>query len=417
MKTKASMMYGVLWLAGLLLATAGYGVEPVRVEIAGVGVDCFDVPVCVDIQVPASVAEAAKNGKLQVRLRQQGGGQVVVGQIELVGEQGRLWWVVPRLRARDRNLWEVQFERLPTGAQQGFSFRDKKDEYLDLLFAGRLVARYMYAYDPSSAQRRFETYKPFLHVYDRSGQLLTNGPDGERPYLAKQILYPHHRGIFIGWSRLGFGGRRYDLWHMKEAYQQHRRFEELSAGPVFGRIVAVIHWNDPQGRPMLVERRRMTIFRQSEPGLLLLEFETALRAVRGEVMLDGDPEHAGFQYRAANAVAAGGPEVKARYLFDREGIDPRKDRDLPWVAMEYGLGGRRYSVQHVNHPANPSPTVYSAYRDYGRFGAFFKKKIESGQELSLRYWIWVGEGSMPSREQLAGRYTAVVKRPSAKVLE
>jgi hypothetical protein len=78
-------------------------------------------------------------------------------------------------------------------AEQGFSLKDAAGEHLDVLLDGRLVARYMYAYDTSTPQRREETYKPYLHVFDAEGrQPITKGPGG---------LYPHHRGIFIGWMR------------------------------------------------------------------------------------------------------------------------------------------------------------------------------------------------------------------------
>jgi len=294
------------------------------------------------------------------------------------------------------------------GGQGGFAWKDTKGKYLDLLYNGRRVTRYMYEYDESNEQRAFETYKVFHHVFDEAGEaLLTNGPDGEHPYL-RSVRYPHHRGIFIGWSRLQFRGKSYDTWHMSKGVRQvHQRFLELSAGADEARCTALIHWKNGQGEVMIEEKRTTTVYRPSGETILLLDFETELKAVNGEVYLNGDPEHAGFQYRASDAVAKGPAEVKAKYLFHEEGIDPRKDRDLPWVAMEYRLGGKRYSVQHMSDPGNPNAeAVYSAYRDYGRFGEFFKQRIAAGQSLKLRYGIWVGKGPMPSRSEMARRYTA-----------
>jgi len=296
-----------------------------------------------------------------------------------------------------------------------FSWKDTEGQYLDLLFGGRKVTRYMYAYDTSTPQRVFETYKPLHHVFDPGGNLLTNGPDGENPYPKDKIRYPHHRGIFIGWNRLTFEGNQYDLWHMKDVQQVHREFLELSAGPTKASSTALIHWNDKEGKPIIAEKRRTTVYRQSSPTILFMDFETELTAVRGDVLLNGDPEHAGFQYRAHNDVAAGGQDVKAKYLFHQDGIDPRKDQDLPWVAMSYGLGDRSYSVQHMNHPDNPKPAIYSAYRDYGRFGAFFKETIKAGETLKLSYRIWVGQGKMPEREELAKRYSVFVNGPEVNV--
>ncbi|MBA7627997.1 hypothetical protein ES703_35467 [subsurface metagenome] len=285
-------------------------------------------------------------------------------------------------------------------SEEVFSWKGKNGEYLDLLFNGRKVTCYMYACDTSNPQRIFETYKPFLHVFDAEGKnLLTNGPDGIGPYPKDKIRYPHHRGIFIGWTKLEFAGNTYGFWGMGGGVvQRHGKFLERTTGPVLARSRALIHWSDKDGKPIIAERRQTTVFRQSDPTILLLDFQTKLKAVRGEVFLNGDPEHGGFQYRAHNDVAAGDEEVKAAYLFHKDGIDAHKDKDLPWAAMSYGLNGRRYSVEHMNHPDNPKPTIYSAYRDYGRFGAFFKKEIKAGETLTLRYRIWVVEGEMPERQ-------------------
>ncbi len=291
----------------------------------------------------------------------------------------------------------------------GFSWADKQGEYLDLLFGGRKVTRYMYAYGTSSEQRVFETYKPLHHVFDEEGEnLLTNGPDGEGPY-SRGVKFPHHRGIFIGWSRLTWGGQSYDTWHMSRGVAQvHQKFLEKRTEARKASSTALIHWKSGEEKVMVEEKRRTTVYRPSVETILLLDFETELKAVGGEVYLNGDPEHAGFQYRPHNDVAAGGADVKAKYLFHKDGIDPRKDKDLPWVAMEYGLNGKRYSVQHINHPSNPKGTVYSAYRDYGRFGAFFKHTIPAGETLKLQYRIWVGEGALPERAELASRYSTFI---------
>ncbi|HUS71456.1 MAG TPA: DUF6807 family protein, partial [Sedimentisphaerales bacterium] len=225
------------------------------------------------------------------------------------------------------------------------------------------------------------------------------------------------RGIFIGWNRLEFGGQRYDLWHMSGVAQVHQKFLEMAAGPVLARSKSLVHWNDKGGEAMIAEQRQVTVFGQSEPTVLLLEFESELKAVRGDVFLNGDPEHAGMQYRAHNDVASGSKDVKATYLFHEDGINPKKDTDLPWAAMSCGLNGRRYSVQHMNHPDNPKPTIYSAYRDYGRFGAFFKKKIGAGDTLTLRYRILVVESEMPKRVELADKYSAFVDSPKIEILK
>ncbi len=290
----------------------------------------------------------------------------------------------------------------------GVSWEDTEGKYLDLLYDGRKVTRYMYDSDESGEQRVFETYKVFHHVYDEKGDnLLTNGPDGENPY-TKSVKYPHHRGVFIGWNKLQFEGKSYDTWHMTKGVRQvHQKFLAKKADAGKAISTALIHWKNGEGKVMVEEKRTMTVYRPGDGTIVLLDFETELKAPNGEVYLNGDPEHAGFQYRPHDGVAKGPAGVKAKYLFHKEGIDPKKNKDLPWVALEYGLNGKRYNVQYMSDPANPNPdAVYSAYRDYGRFGEFFKHTIPAGQTLKLRYRIRVGEGSVPDRKSLAKQYTA-----------
>ena len=47
----------------------------------------------------------------------------------------------------------------------------------------------------------------------------------------------------------------------------------------------------------------------------------------------------------------------------------------------------------MSHPDNPKDTIWSAYRDYGRFGAFVKPELKNGDSLTLRYrfWGWPGK--------------------------
>ena len=294
----------------------------------------------------------------------------------------------------------------------GLSWKDTEGKYLDLLYDGRKVTRYMYDYDESSDQRAFETYKVFCHVFDKDGEnLLTNGPDGENPY-TKSVKYPHHRGVFIGWNKLQCNGKSYDTWHMTNGVRQvHQRFLERKVDADRASSTALIHWKSGEGTVIVEEKRTTTVYRPDDATVVLLDFETELKAPNGDVYLGGDPEHAGFQYRAHDDVAKGPTDVRAQYLFHKDGIKPKEDKDLPWVAMEYGLNGRRYTVEYMSHSANPTAeAVYSAYRDYGRFGEFLTHKIPDGQTLKLRYRIWVREGSLPDRALLAKQYKAYVTK-------
>ncbi len=298
----------------------------------------------------------------------------------------------------------------------GFTWKDTEGKYLDMLYDGQRVSRYMYDHDESSDQRIFETYKVLHHVFDETGEsLLTNGPDGETPY-TKRIKFPHHRGLYIGWNKLKFEGQSYDTWHMTKGVRQiHQSFLEKKVGIESGSTKSLIHWITGEGKVMVAEERTVTVHRPHKGRITLVDFETKLKAANGEVSLNGDPEHAGFQYRPHNDVAKGPAEVKAKYLFHKEGIDPKKDKNLPWVAMSYGLNGKQYTVLYMSHPDNPTDAaVYSAYRDYGRFGEFFSHTIPAGETLVLKYQLWIAQGPLPERAALNDLYKTYAGEPEVK---
>ncbi len=286
------------------------------------------------------------------------------------------------------SLGAAAFLALPGAAPEGFSFKDEAGKHLDVLFGGRIVARYMYEYDKSTPERLHETYKPYLHVFDAEGKApITKGPGGG---------YTHHRGIFAGWNKLGAGGKTYDRWHMKGGEQVHQKFLEQKADGTQASFTSLVHWNDEAGKPLVEEERTMTFRRAPAPAHVLVDFVTRLKAAAGDVKLDGDPEHAGIQYRPANEV----DPKETIYVFPGEGADPKKDVDYAWVGETYSLGGKKYSAVIMNHPENPKSTKFSAYRDYGRFGAFPRAEIKGGEALTLRYRFLVAEGEMPAAEAI-----------------
>ncbi|NLH15016.1 MAG: hypothetical protein GX455_00410 [Phycisphaerae bacterium] len=295
---------------------------------------------------------------------------------------------------------------VPLSSAAGFEWKDTPGKYIDLHRDGKKVLRYMCAFDASTPQKQVETFKVFYHVFDETGEkFLTNGPDGDHPYPA--VTYPHHRGIFVGWNKTGFQGKTVDTWHMKGAVQKHIRVLDRKTASDRASLKTLIHWLTDSGN-VIVEEQREVIVYASAQDIFKADFVCELKAVEGDINLDGDPEHAGFQYRPHNDVAIAPVESRAKYLFPTETADPTKDQNIPWVGLEYPLNGKTYHVLHCTSPANPQPYVYSAYRDYGRFGSFFKTSISKGRTLKLDYRIRVCPGNLPSRDQLNRDYLAFV---------
>jgi len=314
----------------------------------------------------------------------------------------------------------------PAPSAAGFCFKDTPGEYLDAYLDGRAAARYMYANDTSTPQKAHETYKPFLHVFDAEGKsTITKGAGG---------YYTHHRGIFIGWTRLAVGGTRCDMWGMGGGRQEHKKFIAQSAGPDQAAVTSLVAWNLKDDKTVIEEERTFTFHRRPAPTLLLVDVTSKLKALADDVILDGDPEHAGVHYRPANEV----DRAATHYCLPREGVPQGMDAaaewgpmsvttlegkrtgvtripqaDLPWAAISYSLGGKRYFAQEISASGNPPGGIWSAYRDYGRFGVFQKGEIKAGQTLTLRHRFWVGAGDPPSRAVLQKQCDEFARAPAA----
>jgi hypothetical protein len=279
---------------------------------------------------------------------------------------------------------------LPAADSPSFHWADDpKAGTCELLYGAQPVLRYMYAYDTSTPDRLKETFKVFHHVFGPgTGTLITNGAGGQ---------YPHHRGLFVGWRQTTAGGQDWDFWHCtKGAHQRHVKFLDRGANADAGTMTAEIQWNDADGKPVITETRTVkvsliTTEKGAKPGWQI-DWSTSLASNRGTVTLDGDRQHAGFQYRAAPVVAeansaryvrpAGAPAQAEAFEVD-DSKYPESHTNLGWLAMTYPIDRDVYTVEYFEDPSLPKPSRYSE-RPYGRFGAFFKTAIEQDHPLKMR---------------------------------
>lgn len=270
-----------------------------------------------------------------------------------------------------------------------------KPASMDLTLDGKNVLRYMCAsLDETNADTRSATFKPYHHVFDLQGkQLLTKGPGGK---------FPHHRGLFFGFNRISYDGgkKQADTWHCnKGEFQSHEGVLASSVGSLVGGQVLAIDWHGQSKDVFAKEKRQLQVTRH--PRGTVIDFTSHLRSEVGKVKLDGDPQHAGFQFRATQEV----PDKTADKTFyvrpDGKG-EPGKFRNwpdvkthvnLPWNALSFVLGEQRYTVAMLDRPENPKESRFSE-RDYGRFGSYFEYEMDTDKPLVLNYRVVIVEGEM-----------------------
>lgn len=291
--------------------------------------------------------------------------------------------------------------------QAEFTWEENEGNYLDIKYKTRYIARYMYeAIDESTPERREETYKPYCHIFKwwSKDNFVTKGAGGK---------FTHHRGIYYGFSRISYvdeiGTRhdKVDTWHCRMAHQVHREFLDKKIDEDSASFTALIDWVGNDGETFAEEKRTMTFSMKGSD--VVVDFTSTLTPTVPELRLDGDPQHAGFQFRANNSVAEDTAK-QTYYIRPDSGIgepgktinwsaknDTPATRDVPWKGICFLLEDKPYSVAYLDHPDNPKPARYSE-RDYGRFGSYFVKDLTPEEPLTVNYRLVIRSGRMEPEE-------------------
>ena len=292
------------------------------------------------------------------------------------------------------------------------------DGHEELLLNGRPLVRYMNApYDSKLTQAKKEianpTTKPYHHLFAPDGKtLVTNGPEG---------IYPHHRGILYGFNNITYDGKKADVWHCRNGeHTIHEKVLASEQGKLFGRHTLQIGWIGQDGKPFASEKRELTFY--NLPGGTLIDFESVLTTPLDKVRLDGDPQHAGFHFRANSAMEK---NIKETFFIRPDGKgkpgeeknwDPKSKKgpvNLPWDAMSFVLDGNRYTVVYLDHPDNPKEARQSE-RCYGRIGTYFGYDLAKDHPLKVRYRLWFQAGE-PTVDQCNLLDKAFVNPPTTKM--
>jgi hypothetical protein len=303
-----------------------------------------------------------------------------------------------------------------------FEFVTKKGQPTELVWATLKSKRPVLQYFnlPHDPENHYYTFKPFHNVYDPEiGKVMLTNTSART---AKDGQFPHHRGLFFGWNRVSYDGQTADVWHgTNNVFSTHDKTLSEEAGEVLGRQRSAISWHGKDGETFVKETREVTAY--ATPGGTLIDFASILTTDRDSVKLDGDPQHAGFHFRANQEVSKNGkantyylrPDGKGKVgetrNWDAKGKNP-KTINLPWNAMSFMVGGKRYTVLRINHPDNPGESRGSE-RDYGRFGDYFEYELTPKKPLKVKYRVWLQEGEM-TVDECNAIAAAFVTPPTAK---
>ncbi len=273
---------------------------------------------------------------------------------------------------------------------------------IDVLNNGRPVARFIYG---------AKELKPYLHVFGTNGELLTE-------WNAKQ-QFPHHRGIFIGWNKIESELGSSDLWHLRSGEKMVVKSVKHSTSNTGATIIAEIAWHaqkrDDAGDSVLILETRRLDISQPAGGKTQVDAHFKLVAMR-DVTLNGDLQHAGVHFRGAHELSQRNKETRYVWEPDLPGPDGKVvSSDLKWCRLIFPVGPNWYAATELNAPGNP--TTELSWRDYGRFGFFFKHKLDWGDTLEVKYRFITepvapdAKEQLPAQRAIAAEYYADYGRP------
>ncbi len=387
MKTSRLRKLFLTSLVLLIACSALAADKTIKLTVKAGDHDRKNTPVCV-------LVDAAKSATITLPDGKKIPGQLTEPGLLNDSAKGKkeLHFILPELaKGKSAELTAVlSAKRLGGGA---FCWFKLPIHCIDLCYvrAGKFVSVLRYMCLPYDKENTHDTYKVFHHVYAPDGSaIITKGPGGK---------FTHHRGIFYGFSRTSFEGGKCDIWHCKGAHQSHEGVIAEEGGPVLGRHTVAVDWHAGD-KVFANEKRELTVY--NTPGGRLIEFASRLSSPGGKVKLDGDPQHAGFQFRASQKVAEG--DQKNTYYLRTDGKGkPGETRNWgkgndecanrPWNAMSFVIDGKRYTAEYIDKPTNPKEARYSE-RTYGRFGSYFVAEFDEDKPLEVNYRIWLQDGEM-----------------------
>ena len=329
----------------------------------------------------------------------------------------RLVFILPKMKGGEKYIFTAVIAR---EVEKGpiLKWYDHQNEfYSDLRYGRRRIVRYMYRpFMDTNPFHRGRTSKVFHHVFDPDGvRYLSKGPANEP---GRRELFSHQRGLFYGYSKMDYyADMTADTWHCHDGeHQSHEKALSTEAGPVLARHRVAVDWHGKDRKVFANEERELAAYAQPDGNLI--EWSSRLKSAVGPLTARGNPDNAGFQFRAAEEVSyknvrkqtfflrfAGGddPQFGREYNWTAKNKDDPNTTNLPWDAMSFVAYGQRYTLAHIDHPQTHNGKSHWSERAYGRVGSFIETDIDTAKPLEVRYRVWVQNGPHLGKNPAANR--------------
>ncbi|HEY3082296.1 MAG TPA: PmoA family protein [Chloroflexota bacterium] len=301
-------------------------------------------------------------------------------------------------------------ERRPR--EGGLSLAERGDA-LEIGLDGRSFATY-----------RFGAGEPrpyFYPLHGPSGRAMTRGYPMVPDSPDESHDHPHHRGLMVAfgevngvdcWSELGGHGRI-----------EHVAWERRSVGPAGVDLVERLRWTGSDGRPLLDERRRLTLYATS--GVRLIDLEIALGPAGFAVLLGDTKEGGPLAIRVPSPIEG---RRGGRIANAQGGVGEAETwgKRSAWVDYAGVIEGEEVGVALFDHPTSFRHPTHWHVRDYGLFcpnpfgrsaftgdpGQRGDHVLGPGEQVVFRYRVCLHAGPDPLGQARA-RYCDYAYPPTA----
>ena len=271
--------------------------------------------------------------------------------------------------------------------------QDDEKKRIDITIGDKLFTSYVY-----------EEWlaKPYLGpMYTRDGQTYTR-----LDFETKE--HPHHRSVFLAVGDVN----GIDFWNepADHGVEVPNGFENFEEGAAFAAFTAKNIWKSIDGVPQIDEKRRFTLYNQSE-ACRYLDIELTFTASYGDVVFGPTKEAGPLGIRMNEELRADKGTGTLKNCYGAVGEGECWGRSAQWCDYSGTLSGVPYGIAAFDDEKNERfPTAWHI-RNYGLFAAnnlYFKGgfTIKAGESLSYRFRVVFHEDNCA----VADRYVLYANR-------
>ena len=329
------------------------------------------------------------------------------------GGRAVLAWIEPEMKPGETKAYK--FQSAPVEGKTPVEIDDIGGDVLEAKIGGKLFTRYHFG--PNYP-------RPFLYPFVGPKQTPVTRNFPMKADIADETHdHPHHRSVWVAYGEVNGT----DNWSEEQGHgwMKHQKFEEITGGPVFGRIRSSNTWTGSDGTKQMSDVREFTFYNLDSERVV--DVAVKFIASDGDVDLTDTKEGGIISVRVATSMDGdkGGTIVNA---YGGRTESETWGKPAHWVDYYGRVDGKTMGITIMDHPSSFRYPSRWHVRDYGLFTAnpFALKYYEpdkgwngnhtmkNGEELNFKYRLYVHEGDT-EQAQVGEKYFGFIAPPSVQV--